>query len=229
MEKKLSSKQVSAERIQLTSVAYFNRMDRQNRDRKRQEELTMFEDKQKVTRKGSSQTVTKRQNSEASGMESDRDLKNDPNNGLYGPSFMSTAERRKAITQVLADLDAVEKEADQSPSIRNDSLLVNPDYTTDITSFKLSDGTRFSEEFWLQKGVNYSLHGEIFEAMDYFRQGLRDTPTSIKLIYNFANSYKKLKHYQTAIKWLHHGLSFYPRWVDGLCAIGFSYFNMGDF
>ena len=65
--------------------------------------------------------------------------------------------------------------------------------------------------------------------MDYYRQGLRKNPTSLHLIYNLANSYKKLKKYNSTLVWFCHGINLNPRWIDGLCGLALTYFNMGDF
>ena len=65
--------------------------------------------------------------------------------------------------------------------------------------------------------------------MDYYRQGLRKNVTNLTLIYNLANSYKKLKKYSNALTWFMHGVSLHPRWVDGLCGLATTYFNMRDY
>ena len=65
--------------------------------------------------------------------------------------------------------------------------------------------------------------------MDYYRQGLRKNPTSLMLIYNLANSYKKLKKYSSTLVWFCHGINLQPRWIDGLCGLAVTYFNMGEY
>ena len=71
--------------------------------------------------------------------------------------------------------------------------------------------------------------GEIKAAMDYFKQGLRINPGKHKLIYSLAVCYSRLKMYQSAINWFSRGIDLHPRWVDGLCGIAITYFNMLDF
>ena len=65
--------------------------------------------------------------------------------------------------------------------------------------------------------------------MDYYRQGLRKHPTNDILIYSLAVCYLKLKKYRSAILWFGKGIDLNPRWVDGLCGIAITYFNMLDF
>ena len=86
--------------------------------------------------------------------------------------------------------------------------------------------TMDSYEFWQQKGLQCSKQGEIYAAMDYYRQGLRRTPTQHILIYSVAVCYSQLKKYNSALQWYTHGINLHPRWIDGLCGIAFAYFNM---
>lgn len=65
--------------------------------------------------------------------------------------------------------------------------------------------------------------------MDYYRQGLRKNPTNETLIYSLALCFMKLKKYRSAILWFGKGVDLNPRWVDGLCGIAITYFNMLDF
>ena len=43
--------------------------------------------------------------------------------------------------------------------------------------------------FWQQKGQQFARDGKTFEAMDYYRQGLRKHPTEHVLIYCVAACY----------------------------------------
>ena len=65
--------------------------------------------------------------------------------------------------------------------------------------------------------------------MDYYKQGLRIHPSEHILIYCLAVCYTRLKLYQSAINWFSRGVEFNPRWIDGLCGIAITYFNMLDF
>ena len=49
------------------------------------------------------------------------------------------------------------------------------------------------------------------------------------MIYNLANSYKKLKKYNSTLVWFCHGINLQPRWIDGLCGLATTYFNMKNF
>lgn len=93
--------------------------------------------------------------------------------------------------------------------------------------FQLKSMDQF--EFWQQKGLQCAKQGKIDAAMDYYRQGLRRCPTEHALIYSVAVCYSQLKKYQSAMRWYSLGISLHPRWVDGLCGLAFSHFNMGDF
>lgn len=65
--------------------------------------------------------------------------------------------------------------------------------------------------------------------MDYYRQGLRQFPNEHILIYSLAVCYMRLKKYKSAIQWFGKGIDLHPRWLDGLCGIAITYFNMLDF
>lgn len=84
-------------------------------------------------------------------------------------------------------------------------------------------------EFWQQKGLQCSKQGKVDAAMDYYRQGLRRSPTEHVLIYSVACCYSQLRKYKSAMQWYSLGISLHPRWVDGLCGISFAFFNMGQY
>ena len=65
--------------------------------------------------------------------------------------------------------------------------------------------------------------------MDYYKQGLRKIPNCDTLIYSLACCYCRLKKYHSAIHWFGKGVELNPRWLDGLCGIALSYFNLQDF
>jgi hypothetical protein len=62
--------------------------------------------------------------------------------------------------------------------------------------------------------------------MDYFRQGIRMTPTSTELIYCLASSYKRLGKHQNALNWFMNGVALKPKWVDGLMGLTCTFFNL---
>lgn len=86
-----------------------------------------------------------------------------------------------------------------------------------------------STDFWQQKGIQCAKKGQIDAALDYYRQGLRQFPTSHILIYSLATCYSQQKKYNSAIHWYGKGIDLDPRWVDGLCGIAINYFNMLNF
>lgn len=84
-------------------------------------------------------------------------------------------------------------------------------------------------KFWQQRGLQCAKEGEIYAAMDYYRQGLRKIPHDHTLIYSLAVCYMQLKKYHSAILWFGKGVDLHPRWLDGLCGIALAYFNLQNF
>jgi tetratricopeptide (TPR) repeat protein len=86
-----------------------------------------------------------------------------------------------------------------------------------------------SELFWLQKALISQKEGQIEACVGYYLRGLRWNPTSTLLMYNLANSYKKLGKLQNAKLWFNLGVQIMPRWVDGQVGLAMTQFEMGDF
>lgn len=64
--------------------------------------------------------------------------------------------------------------------------------------------------------------------MDYFRQGIRMTPTCSELIYCLACCFKRLGKFKNALNWFLNGVALKPKWIDGLMGITSTYFNLSD-
>lgn len=56
-------------------------------------------------------------------------------------------------------------------------------------------------------------------CVSYYLNALRHTPTSVFLMYNLANCYKKLGKLQNAKAWFTIGVQMQPHWDDGLVGL----------
>ena len=137
------------------------------------------------------------------------------------------AAKKKIKMAIQHDLDneITEKEIEIDDAMRLDL----PDFMWDSHKLRQPVPDMDGIDFWLQKGMQKAVQGKADAAMDYYRQGLRKNLTNLTLIYNLANSYKKLNKYSNALTWFMHGISLHPRWVDGLCGLATTYFNMKDY
>jgi hypothetical protein len=97
--------------------------------------------------------------------------------------------KRKLIPIIIARLDADDWEVKHSTTF----LKVNlPDYMMEQDEFRNLFNDMSSPFFWLQKALITQKDGKIDMCVSYYLNALRHTPTSAILMFNLANSYKKL-------------------------------------
>ena len=134
---------------------------------------------------------------------------------------------RKIINQIVKDLDSELEEPDYQ--VKDEMILSVPEFTMTAEKLRQKINDMKSPDFWLQKGILCANEGKVEAAMDYYRQGLRLNPNSRELLYNLANSYKKLKRFNNSLRWFSHSVSLAPRWVDGLVGLATTFFNMHNY
>ena len=140
------------------------------------------------------------------------------------------ADLRRLTARIHSDLDNEANEEDFK--VDEAMKLELPDILWDSQKLRTPIQGKLTFEgidFWMQQGMQRAIRGETAAAMDYYRQGLRKNPTNLLLIYNLANSYKKLRKYTSTLTWFMHGVQLNPRWVDGLCGLATTYFNMQQY
>lgn len=84
-------------------------------------------------------------------------------------------------------------------------------------------------DFWLQKAIqkqkNQAQNG-VEGAIDYYKQGLRITPNSEKLLYNIACCYEKIGKFENSIRWFKHVLEINPMNCDAYYGLALVYFKI---
>ena len=66
-------------------------------------------------------------------------------------------------------------------------------------------------------------------AIDYYKQGLKITPTSEKLLYNIACSYEKIGKFANALRWFKHVLDSNPGSVDAHYGLSLASFKVKNY
>jgi tetratricopeptide (TPR) repeat protein len=119
-------------------------------------------------------------------------------------------------------------EVPEAPTFDKFLLVELPDYELTKHDFTLLVTSMDKPYFWLEKALDSKAEGKIDTCVSFYLNGLRHTPTSTMLIYNLANSYKKLGKLKNAEIWFTLGCQLQPRWVDGQVGLGMTQFQMGD-
>ena len=114
----------------------------------------------------------------------------------------------------------MDQEIEETPCFDKFLLVELPDYEMTKQQFTCLVTSMDQPFFWLEKALASKKEGKIDTCVSYYLNGVRHTPTSTMLIYNLANSYKKLGKLKNAAVWFTLGCQLQPRWVDGQVGLG---------